>query len=217
MRLRSIVLCAVLPMALPAQKSGADSGTASLLDVKRVYVAQLTGGPQADALRELIIASLDSTKLFVLTDNQDRADAILKGAADDHSFTDTFDSDESLNSRENGGKASGGSSSYSSRGGGYLGLSVGENESHHIKERKHEAYAAVRLCNRDGDVLWSTTQESLGAKFRGASADVASKVARQLTLDMDRVRRGMNSSAPAISSTPVNPGRPVNPGAAPKS
>ncbi|MBV9759204.1 MAG: hypothetical protein JO340_01455 [Acidobacteriaceae bacterium] len=188
--------CALLPLSLYAQKSGADSGTAGLLDVKRIYVAQLSGGPQADALRELIIASLDSTKLFVLTDNQERADAILKGAADDHSFTDSFDSDESLNSRENGGKSSG-SSSYSARSGGYLGLSVGENESHHIKERKHEAYAAVRLCNRDGDVLWSTTQESQGAKFRGASADVAAKIARQLTLDVDRIRHGTTTSAPA--------------------
>lgn len=203
MNSRSIVACAVLlPLALRAQKSGADSGTGSLVDVKRVYVAQLTGGPQADALRELIIASLDSTKLFVLTDNEERADAVLKGAADDHAFTDTFDSDESVNTRENGGKSSGGSS-YSRGNGGYLGLGVGENESHHIKERKHEAYAAVRLCNRDGDVLWSTTQESLGAKFRGASSDVAAKIARQLALDVDRARRAANpaaSAAPSVSS-----------------
>jgi hypothetical protein len=205
MRRTFIALCGMLPVVLYGQKSGADSGTASLMEVKRIYVAQLSGGPQADALRELIIASLDSTKLFVLTDNQERADAILKGAADDHSFTDSFDSDESLNSRENGGKSSG-SSSYSSRSGSYLGLSVGENESHHIKERKHEAYAAVRLCNRDGDVLWSTTQESLGAKFRGASADVAAKIARQLTLDVDRMRRGTNTSAAATAGpAPAKP------------
>jgi hypothetical protein len=197
MTLRFLASCALLfSLPLLAQKSGASSGTATILDVKRVYVAQLTGGPQADALRELIIASLDATKLFVLTDNQDRADAILKGAADDHAFTDTFDSDESLNTKENGGKSSGSSSSYTRGSGGYLGLGVGENESHHIKERKHEAYAAVRLCNRDGDVLWSTTQESLGAKFHGASADVAAKIARQLTLDMDRARRTTVSPAP---------------------
>ena len=30
----------------------------------------------------------------------------------------------------------------------------------------------VIAVNKDGDVIWSTTQESLGAKFRGASADV---------------------------------------------
>ncbi len=161
---------------------------AGLLEVRRVYVGELTGGVQADALRELIIASLNETRLFILTDNPDRADAVLKGAANDTTFTDTLDTNGGVSSRENGGKYGSGSSS-SKTGGLYGGLSVSDNESHHIKDRKHEAYAAVRLCNRDGDVLWSTTQESLGAKFRGASADVASKVARQLTLDVDRARK----------------------------
>ncbi len=146
-------------------------------------MAQLTGGMQADALRELIIASVDSEKLFVLTDNPDRADAVLKGAADDHTFTDTFDSREGVSAHE-----SGGSGGYST-GGIRSAMGAADNESHHIQERKHEAYAAVRLCNRDGDVLWSTTQESMGGKFRGASADVAAKVARQLTFDVERARR----------------------------
>ena len=190
MRLPTVVLtmlCFAWAAPLVAQQSGAEANSA-LLKVKRVYVAQLAGGPQSEALRDLIISSLDSTKLFILTDKEERADAILKGAADDHTFTDTFDSDENISSRQNGGKSSSGNQS-SRTGGIYGGLSVGENESHHIKERRHEAYAAVRLCNRDGDVLWSTTQESLGAKFHGASADVAAKVARQLTLDMDRARQ----------------------------
>jgi hypothetical protein len=198
---------AVAPQEPPTPAPGQPNTikpAATLLEVKRIYVAQLTGGAQADSLRELIIASLDGTKLFVLTDNPDRADATLKGAADDHPFTDTFDSEESINSRENGGKYGSGSSSYSKSGGGYVGLSVGENESHHIKERKHEAYATVRLCNRDGDVLWSTTQESLGAKFRGASADVAAKIARQLSLDIDKARR--TTAAPAHQ--PGNGGAP---------
>jgi hypothetical protein len=166
----------------------------TLLEVRRVYVAQLTGGPQADALRQLIISSLNNTKLFVLTDNEDRADAILKGAADDQAFTDTFDSDESINGRQGGGKSG---SSSTKTGGLYGNVGAGDNESHHIKERKHEAYASVRLCNRNGDVLWSTTQESDGGKFRGASADVAAKIARQLGLDLDRERRV--AAAPAAS------------------
>jgi len=45
------------------------------------------------------------------------------------------------------------------------------------------------LVNKDGDVMWSTTQESNGAKFRGASADVADKITRQLTADLERVRK----------------------------
>ncbi len=183
-----VAIFADLPAAY-SQKSGADSGVNSLLDVKRIYVAQLTGGVQADAMRDLIIASIDSTKLFILTDNEERADAILKGAGDDHTFTDTFDSDGGVTARQNGGKASSGSTTANRAGGIYGGLSIGDNEGHHIKERKHEAYATVRLCNKDGDVLWSTTQESLGAKFHGASADVAAKLARQLTFDVERVRK----------------------------
>ena len=179
--------CLVFAASLRAQKSGAEAGPESLLEVRRVYVAQLTGGAQADALRELIIASLDSTKLFTLTDNPESADAILKGAADDHTFTDSYDSEESVNARQSAAKSSSGSQ-YSRTGGISGSLSASDNEAHHIKERKHEAYAAVRLCSKDGDVLWSTTQESLGAKFRGASADVAAKVARQLVLDMERAR-----------------------------
>jgi len=177
-----------------AQKPDSGPSAGTLLEVKRVYVAQLTGGPGADALRELIIASIDGTKLFVLTDNPDRADAVLKGAADDQTFTDTFDSQEGVSDRANGGKSSGG---FSKANGIYGGIGVSGNESHHIKERKHEAYASVRLCNKDGDVLWSTTQESQGAKFRGASADVAAKIARQLTFDMDHARHAANPTADA--------------------
>jgi len=168
----------------------------SLLAVKRVYVASLGGGTQADALRELIIASLNSTKLFVLTDNPERADAVLKGAADDHTFTDTFDSDENVSGHTSGGTKSGSGIRSAAGSGVSAALSASGSESHHIKERKHEAYAAVRLCNKDGDVLWSTTQESLGAKFRGSSADVATKIARQLTLDVDRARRGLGPEPP---------------------
>jgi hypothetical protein len=169
---------------------------AQLLEVKRIYVSQLTGGVAAEQLRDLIIAGLDSTHLFVLTDNPDRADAVLKGAADDHAFVDVFDTSSSLGVHRSVGGSSGGSNGLS-RNGGLLGASVNDNESHHIDERKHEAYASVRLCNKDGDVLWSTTQESLGAKFKGASADVASKIARQLTLDMARARQATGASVPA--------------------
>jgi hypothetical protein len=44
-------------------------------------------------------------------------------------------------------------------------------------------------------VIWSTTQESLGAKFRGASADVADKITRQLQADYARARKVAGASA----------------------
>ena len=70
-----------------------------------------------------------------------------------------------------------------------MSVGVGENESEKISERKHEAMAAVRLVDANGDVIWSTTQESLGAKFKGSSADVADKVVKQLLADIERARR----------------------------
>jgi hypothetical protein len=185
------------PASAPATPAPATAPVArNLTEVRRVYVGDLVGA-QASALRELIIASLQDTKLFILTDNPDRADAVMKGAADDEAYVDTFDSDQSVNGRQSAGRYSAGSTNMS-RLGGYSGLGAGESESHHIKEHKHRAYAAVRLCNRDGDVLWSTTQESGGAKFRSASADVAAKVAHQLTFDLTRPQS--NGAAPSASA-----------------
>jgi len=195
--MRRVYFALLVPALLAAQKTGAGSATTSLLDIKRIYVAPLTGGKESAALRDLIIAGLDSTKLFILTENQDRADAVLKGAADDNTFTDSFDSGESVNAHETLGKFGSGSSAATRTGGGYGSVAAGENDIHHIKERKHEAYASVRLCNKDGDVLWSTTQESLGAKFRDLGADVAAKIARQLATDYDRARHPIPSPEPA--------------------
>jgi hypothetical protein len=68
-------------------------------------------------------------------------------------------------------------------------VGVGDSDSVSIHERKHEAMATVRLVNKQGDVIWSTTQESNGAKFKGASADVADKITRQLVDDYQKVTK----------------------------
>lgn len=178
-----------------AVKPAAPVVSTGLSEVKRIYVEPLSGAAPAKSLRDLIITGLDSTKLFILTDDPDRADAVLKGSADDKDYVNSFDTDTSLSSRTGGGiYGLTGKSTRSS--GGYGAESSSEREAHHIKERKHEAYASLRLCNHAGDVIWSTTQESGGAKFRGASADVAMKVARQLALDFDNAKR-LAAVAPA--------------------
>jgi hypothetical protein len=46
----------------------------------------------------------------------------------------------------------------------------------------------VRLVDKNGDVIWSTTQESSGGKFRSAMADVADKIVRQLSEETRRMR-----------------------------
>ena len=166
--------------------------------IKRVFVDRLTGGETAAQMRDLIITALQNSKLFVVTENQERADAFLRGAAEDLIYTDQFKSSENVSMRGNSSDSEGVSSESryngasggnSSRSGRSLGSSIGGGDSSEVKERKHEALATVRLVNKDGDVLWSTTQESNGAKFHGASADVADKIAKQLVAEYERVRR----------------------------
>src|SRR5262249_26281425 len=140
------------------------SGLRQLLTVRRVYVDRLTGGETAAQMREILISSLEGAKLFILTENPERADAVLRGAAEDLVFTDVHSSSDSLNALVNGG-----TTRTTHERGITAGLSVGENESSRSAERRHEALAAVRLVNKEGDVIWSTMQESLGARFRGAS------------------------------------------------
>jgi hypothetical protein len=166
--------------------------------IKRVYVDRLTGGETAAQMRDLIITALENSKLFVITENQERADAFLRGAAEDLIYSDLHKSSENVNMRgsasESEGVSSdsrynGASSGIASRSARALSSGIGGGESSETKERKHEALATVRLVNKDGDVLWSTTQESNGAKFHGASADVADKIARQLIAEYERLRR----------------------------
>ena len=162
-----------------------DTGLRQLLTVRRVFVDRLTGGETAAQMRDILMSSLQGTKLFVLTENQERADAILRGAAEDLVFNEVHSTSDGVNARMNAG--SGKTSTRSN--GPYAGLGFGENESDHSSERRHEAIAAVRLVNKDGDVIWATVQESIGAKFRGASADVAEKITAKLKEDFERARR----------------------------
>ena len=169
----------------PSPEAIEENSLKQLLQVRRVYVDKLTGGETAAQMRDILISSLEAGKLFVLTENPERADATLKGAAEDLVFTEVHNSSDSLNARGNVGTGRASSTSKSPS----LGFGLGENESDHSAERRHEAIAAVRLVNKDGDVIWATTQESLGAKFRGASTDVAEKIAARLKDDFERARK----------------------------
>ncbi len=158
-----------------------------LLGVRRIFVDRLTGGETAAQMRDLLVSSLEGVKLFVLTDNQERADAVLRGGAEDLVFTDVYQSSEGINARANIGTGRGARTTNSQSAN--AGFGVGENESSRVQERKHEAVAAVRLVNKDGDVIWSTTQESQGGKFRRASTDVADRITKKLVEDYERATK----------------------------
>lgn len=156
-----------------------------LLTLRRVYVDRLSGGETAEQMRDMIINSLQNSRLFIITENQDRADAFIRGSAEDLVFNEQHSSSDGINAHVNAGT---GRSSRTSNGV-YGGFSVGENESRRSVERRHEASASLRLVNKVGDVIWSTTQESMGGKFRGASAEVAEKITLKLVEDYRRASK----------------------------
>jgi hypothetical protein len=184
-----VLLCCVAVQAGELE----ETDLRQLVTVRRVYVDRLVGGEPASQMREILIGALHGAKLFVLTEKEDRADAVLRGAAEDMVFTEQHATSDSINARANFGM---GRSSNRTTGG----AGIGENESERSTERRHEAMASVRLVNKDGDVIWSTTQESLGAKFRGASADVADKITTRLKDDFVRARK-LKQIASEVQST----------------
>lgn len=156
-----------------------------LAGVKRIFIDKLTPGEGSEQIRDQLFSAVASTGLFVMTENPDRADAYLRGGAEDRVYQEMFDFREGVNGRAQFG--TGTTSKTSSRTS--AGVSVGEDDSARQTERKHEAFAAIRLVNKEGDVIWSTLQQSAGAKFRSASIDVVRKVVDQLKLDVGAARK----------------------------
>lgn len=176
---------------------------AKLAKVRRVYVDLLTGGESAMRIRDMLITSLQGSHLFLLTEDESKADAVLKGAGQDTAFMEHFSSNDSINAHSQISLPTTGETNakYSNRSS--AGLTIGEHDSRNTEERKHEAIATVRLVTKDGDVIWSTTQESLGAKFLGASADVADKVSKKLSADVHRARLEKSGAPPVpVSAHP---------------
>jgi hypothetical protein len=188
----------LLALMLVGDEAAKPDMAAQLPKIRRVFVDRLSGGETAAQMRDLIITAIENTKLFVITENQDKADAFIRGSAEDLIYTEQFQSSEGVNMRTNSSDSESNSTDtrYNNSGAGIssrssrsMGAGIGDHESSNIKERHHEALATVRLVSKDGDVIWSTTQESKGGKFHGASADVAEKIAKQLTVEVERAKK----------------------------
>jgi hypothetical protein len=94
-----------------------------------------------------------------------------------------------------GGASGGHSGSISGSGGSFSGSSSGGFSAHNAAmndssvntETVNEARVAIRLVDPDGDVIWTSTQESKGAKYKGSSADAADKCIKQLLRDVEKL------------------------------
>jgi hypothetical protein len=169
-----------------------------LLKVKRMYVDSFGDDQAAKSLRAMIINALQSSKRFIITENKDKADATLKGHALEKTSQEFHASGEGTavgvaagsQSGSISGTVHGGTGHISgSHSGGFAATSLATEDSVASTETINDARLAVRLVSADGDVIWSTTQESNGAKYKGASADVADKITKQLLRDIEKLEK----------------------------
>jgi hypothetical protein len=164
------------PAAKPASaEANASALNAKLLTITRIYIDDFGTESSAKQIQAMVVNSISESKRFIITENKEKADAILKGTAlekttqEFHSYKDK-------------------AAAISGRGG------VAADDSSSGTETINEARIAVRLVAADGDVIWSTTQESRGAKYKGASADVADKVVKRLMSDLERLQANAAAS-----------------------
>ncbi len=173
--------------ALPDKKK-------ELLKIRRIFVENFGESEAAQQLQAMLVTSLTESNKFTVTEDKAKADAILKGFAGEKTFQEThaYGSGTAVSTAAGGHSASvsGSGGTFSgSAGGGFHSVAGAMNDSSVNTETIDSAKASVRLVNQDGDVIWTSTQESKGAKFKGASADVADKIVKQLIHDIAKAEK----------------------------
>ncbi len=198
---------AAAAQAAPAPSRDTDTDPVELLKVKRIFVDSFGDDKISKELQSMIVTALVASKRFKVTENRERADAILKGVALEKTSQELHAYGESTSvgaasggshGEVNGTVVNGTGTVSGSSSGGFVARHMGTSDSSVNTETVNEARVAVRLVNSDGDVIWTSTQESKGAKYKGASADAADKCVKQLLKDVQKLEGPSNSQPAAV-------------------
>jgi len=177
--------------SLPGEQKPEQELATKLLKVRRIYVDSFGDDTVAKQIQAMVINALADSKKFIITEDKTKADAILKGAAlektsqEFHGSTDSTAVGVARGGQTSSVNGSNGNVSGSSSGG-FNAQHMGISDSVASTETVNDARVAVRLVAADGDVIWTATKESKGAKYKGASADVADMIVTQLLRDLDK-------------------------------
>ena len=186
------------PPAQAAPKPSVDADDPNaLLKVKRIYVDSFGDDVISKELQSMIVTALVDSKRFKVTENKERADAILKGVALEKTSHEVHAYGEGTSV---GAAAGSGHADSSSANAGFIAKHMGISDSALHTETINDARVAIRLVTPDGDVIWTSTQESKGAKYKSSSADVADQCVKDLLRSVEKLEH----ANPAALVAPVN-------------
>jgi len=165
-----------------------------LIKVKRIYIESFGDDKVSNLLHAMLSNSISQSGRFIVTENKQKADAVLKGTALEKTSQELHAVGEGTAVSSSAGALSGSGSSTAKQssasiGGAFRAIGAAIQDSSVTTETIDRAAVSVRLIADDGDLIWSSTQESRGAKFKGAAADVADKIVKQLLRDVEKIQK----------------------------
>lgn len=188
------------PVSKPNNTASDDDLDGKLLRVKRIYVDSFGDDSISRQIQAMVVNSLSESKRFIITENKDKADAVLKGTALEKTSQEFHGMSEGTgvasaagghHGSVSGSFVNGTGTVSGSSSGGFAAQAARIDDSVASTETINDARVAVRLVDKDGDVIWTSTQESTGAKYKGASADVAEQVVKKLLRDLEKLQKKM--------------------------
>jgi curli biogenesis system outer membrane secretion channel CsgG len=195
------------PAAQPATppKAVSVAPEVKLLSIKRIYVDSFGDDPISKQVQAFVITDLSESNRFTVTENKEKADAILRGTGLEktsqeyhayHSGTAVGAAAGSHSGSLDGSWVDGTGSIHGSSSGGFAAHSAAINDSSASTETINDARIAVRLVDSDGDVIWAASEESNNSKYKSATADVADRVVHKLLRKIE-ILENKTSAAPA--------------------
>src|SRR5260370_35557113 len=157
----------------PAQRQlapQAGPAAAGLLQVKRIFVEGFGDDAASKQIQAMVVTSLTESKRFIVTENKDRADAILRGSGLEKSSQEVHAYSDSTAA---GGAGGGFSANQTNASGGFASRYAAITDSRLNTETIHDPRIAVRLLNRKTQVIRAQTQQTKRGTCHGSPPALA--------------------------------------------
>lgn len=184
------VVCFIPAVAQDEAETELDTST-ELASIKRICVEKFAGlEPQADQAREMAIASLFGTKKFRVTENCEKAEAILRGSVTGSSEQRVRVEGDSVEFGRAVGYSSASVGGGSGSGSAGFGAAKGADaETLASSETISQASITLRIVDPDGEILWAHTEEAKAGKVKGPVAFAIDRAIDQLLRDIEKAKK----------------------------